>query len=201
MPARPAFFLVAFLALTVGAMGGFTQAMTTTIVVEGTITAMNGPTITLTRADNITKTVSLQDKTLILGRQVATLDQIKPGDALGVASRRDSDGAMVAISINIFAPEMWDGVRKGQFPMSTGDTMTNAVVSKYAGGVKGRVLTMKYAEGTSTVKVPEDAQIHKLLAARPAALTVGLHITVRGTANPDGSLKAATVSFDKPAKG
>ena len=201
MPVRPAVFIAALLLIAVGAAGGFAQAMTTTIAFDGTIAAIKGPTITLTRADNMTKTVAVQDKTLILGRQVVTLDQIKPGDAMGVASRRDSDGAMVAISINIFAPEMWDGVRKGQFPMSTGDTMTNAVVSRYAASVKGRVLTMKYAEGTSIIKVPEDTQIHRLRAAKPAVLTVGLHITVRGTAAPDGSVKATSISFDQPAKG
>lgn len=193
-------FLIALLVLAGGALSGYAQAMTTTIAVDGTIAAVNGSTITLTLADKMAKTIALQDKTLILGRQVVGLDQIKPGDAMGVASRRDSDGSMVAISINIFAPEMWDGVRKGQFPMTTGDTMTNAVVAKYAAGVKGRVVTMKYAEGTSEITVPDGTQIHRLVAAKPAALTVGLHITVRGTASPDGSIKAASVSFDQPAK-
>jgi len=108
---------------------------------------------------------------------------------------------MVAISINIFAPEMWDGVRKGQFPMTTGDTMTNAVVTKYAAGVKGRVVSMKYADGTSEITVPDGTQIHRLVAARPAALTVGLHITVRGSAGPNGSITATSVSFEQPAKG
>ena len=145
----------------------------------------------------MTKTIALQDKTLILGRQVVGLDQIKPGDAMGVASRRDSDGSMVAISINIFAPQMWDGVRKGQFPMTTGDTMTNAVVTQYAAGVKGRVVTMKYAEGTSEITVPDGTQIHRLVAAKPSALVAGLHVTVRGTANPDGSIKASAISFDQ----
>lgn len=200
-PARLAYFMIAALVIAGGTTGGYAQAMTTVIPVEGTIAAIKGNTITLTLADTLAKTVSLQEKTLILERQAATLDQIKPGDAMGVASRRDSDGSMVAISINIFAPEMWDGVRKGQFPMSTGNTMTNAVVSQYAASVNGRVLTMKYAEGTSTIKVPEDAQIHRLRAARRAALTVGLHITVRGTANPDGTLKATSISFEQPAKG
>jgi len=193
-------FLIALLVLIGGALSGYAQAMTTTIAVDGTIAAVNGSTITLTLADKMAKTIALQDKTLILGRQVVGLDQIKPGDAMGVASRRDSDGSMVAISINIFAPEMWDGVRKGQFPMTTGDTMTNAVVAQYAAGVKGRVVTMKYAEGTSEITVPDGTQIHRLVAAKPAALTVGLHITVRGTASPDGSIKAASVSFDQPAK-
>lgn len=193
-------FPIALLVLVGGALAGYAQAMTTTIAVDGTIAEVKGSTITLTLADKMAKTIALQDKTLILGRQVVGLDQIKPGAAMGVASRRDSDGSMVAISINIFAPEMWDGVRKGQFPMTTGDTMTNAVVAQYATGVKGRVVTMKYAEGTSAITVPDGTQIHKLVAAKPAALTVGLHITVRGTASPDGSIKAGSISFDQPVK-
>jgi hypothetical protein len=200
-PARPAVFLVALVVLVGSALGAHAQAMTTVITVEGTIDAVKGGTITLTQADKMAKTIVLQDKTLILGRQVVGLDQIKAGDAMGVASRRDSDGGMVAISINIFAPEMWDGVRKGQFPMTTGDTMTNAVVTKYAAGVKGRVVTMKYADGTSEITVPDGTQIHRLVAARPAALTVGLHITVRGSAGPNGSITATSVSFEQPAKG
>jgi len=141
---------VASLVLTGGALVGYAQAMTTMIPAEGTITAIKDSTITLTQADTMTKTITLQDKTVVLMRQVVGLDQIKAGDAMGVASRRGSDGSLVAVYINIFAPEMWSSpvMRKGEFPMTTGDTMTNAVVTQYAAGVKGRVLTMKYAEGT-----------------------------------------------------
>ena len=122
---------------------------------------------------------------------------------MGIASRRDADGSLVAISINIFAPAMWSSpaMRKGEFPMTTGDTMTNAVVAQYAAGVKGRVVTMKYAEGTSEITVPEGTQIHRLVVAKAAALIAGLHITVRGAANTDGSIKASSISFDQPAKG
>ncbi len=196
-------FLVALLVLAGSALGGYAQAMTTVLTVEGTIDAVNGSSITLTQADKMTKTIALQDNTLILARQLVGVDQIKAGDAMGVASRRDSDGSMVAISINVFAPELWNspGMRKGEFPMPTGDTMTNAVVAQYAAGVKGRVVTMKYAEGTSTITVPDGTQIHKLVAVKASALTVGLKVTVRGTAGPNGSVVANSVGFEQPAKG
>jgi len=194
--------LVAFLVITGGALVGYAQAMTTVIPVEGTITAINGSTITLTQADNMARTIALQDKTVVLMRQVVGLDQIKAGDAMGVASRRGSDGSMVAVYINIFSPEMWSSpvMRKGEFPMTTGDTMTNAVVTQYATGVKGRVITMKYAEGTSTITVPDDTQIHRLVAAKSSALTTGLKIQIRGSAGPNGTIMANSISFDQPAK-
>jgi Domain of unknown function (DUF5666) len=194
---------VALLVLTGGALGGYAQAMSTMIPAEGTITAIKGSTITLTQADNMTKTITLQDKTVVLMRQVVGLDQIKAGDAMGVASRRGSDGSLVAVYINIFAPEMWSSplMRKGEFPMQTGDTMTNAVVTQYATGVKGRVITMKYAEGTSTITVPDGTQIHKLVVAKPSALTTGLKVQIRGSLGPNGTIMANSISFDAPAKG
>jgi hypothetical protein len=179
------------------ALGGFAQAMTTVTSLDGTISAVKGETVTLTTADKLVKTVSLGPNTLVLRRQVAILADIKSGDALGVASRRASDGTMTAISINIFSPELYKVVRKGEFPMSTGDTMTNALVTKYAKAVQGRVLTMTYAEGTSTITVPESTQIHRLVTVKAPELAVGLHITVRGTLKPDGSVAAQSVSFDK----
>jgi hypothetical protein len=179
------------------AIGGFAQAMTTLTSLDGTISAIKGEMITLTTSDKLVKTVSLGPNTLVLRRQAATLVDIKSGDALGVASRRASDGTMTAISINIFSPELYKVVRKGEFPMSTGDTMTNALVTKYAKAVQGRVLTMTYAEGTSTITVPESAQIHQMVTVKAPDLVVGLHITVRGTLKPDGSVAAQSVSFDK----
>jgi hypothetical protein len=200
-PARLASMAIVFLFAFGAALGGFAQAMTSATSVDGTITAVKGSTITLVLADKLQKTIALQPDTLILSRQVATLQEIKSGDALGVASRRASDGSMMAISINIFSPELWDVVRKGQFPMSTGDTMTNAKVTQYVQDVKGRVLTMQYTEGTSTITVPDGIQIHRMVTVKPPDLVVGLHISVRGTVSSDGSLRAATVSYDQPAKG
>jgi len=203
MNRTPLRLFVALLLLAVGALAGSAQAMTTVLTVEGTIDSVKGSTITLTQADKMTKTIALQDKTLVLARQVVGLDQIKPGDAMGVASRRDADNGLVAIYINIFAPEMWNSpvMRKGEFPMKTGDTMTNAVVTNYATSIKGRVITMKYAEGTSTITVPDGTQIHRFVVVKPSMLRAGLKVTVRGNAGPNGSITANSVGFDQPAKG
>jgi hypothetical protein len=151
-PARLAFFGLMSIFIAAIAPTGNAQAMSTVTMVEGTISSISGTTIALTLANGIPKIVALQPETLILRRQPAVLKDIKPGDALGVASRRDSDGSLVSVGITVFSPELYSAVRKGQFPMTTGDTMTNALVTTYAKGVQGRVLTMTYAEGTSDRK-------------------------------------------------
>ena len=182
------------------AMGGFAQAAAAPPSVNGTIVSISGTNVTLELADMTQKAVVLQDTTLVLERDVASLDQIKAGDAMGVTSHR-SGADMVASSINIFAREMTGAVRMAEFVMASGDTMTNGTVSGYMQGMNGHTLTMTYPTGKSTITVPDGISIHRLVSVKPAALAVGMHIIVRGTADPDGKLKAASVSFDGPAKG
>lgn len=182
------------------AVEGSAQAAPANPSIDGTISAINGSTITLLLADGTQKTVKMQGTTVVLEREVATLDSIQPGDAVGIAARR-ADNALVATNINIFSPQMWDIVRKGQFPMADGQTMTNAVVQQSVKAVQGRTLTMKLAEGISTVSVQDEVPIHRLVTLTASSLSVGLHIVIRGAANADGSFTAASVSFDQPTTG
>jgi hypothetical protein len=87
-----------------------------------------------------------------------------------------------------------------EFLMASGDTMTNGMVSGYMQGMNGHTLTMTYPTGKSTITVPDGIPIHRLLSVKPGALTAGLQIVVRGT-DANGTLKAASFSFDGPAKG
>jgi len=198
-PLRGARALVVVVLLAVAAAGGFAQAAGPAPL-SGTIASVNGSVLTLTLADKSVKDVVLQEKTLILERDVAAVGDIRAGDAMGVAARR-SGAELIATSINIFSPEMWDVVRKGQWQMTSGETMTNAMVSDYAQGMSGHTLTMKYENGTATITVPDGIPVHRLLSVKPAALAVGLQIVVRGTAGADGALKAASISFEGPARG
>jgi hypothetical protein len=199
-PARPALIVQLTLYLTVAALAGYAQTAPAGVSVNGTVAAIDGVNITLTLADAKQEVVTLRASTLVLERQVASFDQIKAGDAMGIAARV-SGGKLIATSINIFAPEMWEVVRKGQFPMASGETMTNALATDVVTSVEGNVLTMKVGDATSAITVPAGVPIHKLVALKASDLTVGLHVTARGTSNADGSLTAATVSFDEPVKG
>ncbi len=191
-------FLMAALVTAAAATSAFAQAAPPPSV-NGTISAIKGNLITLTLADGSVKQVALQSGTLIQERDVSSVGDIKAGDAMGVAARRDG-AALIATNINIFSRELWDVVRRGQWLMSDGQTMTNAMVTDYAMGMSGHTLTMKYKEGTASITVPDGTPVHRLVTVKPAALTVGLQVSVRGTSGSDGSLKAASVSFDGPAR-
>ena len=193
-----------FLALAAFLAGGVATAAAQAAgpkPLSGTVVSVTGSTLRLALADKSIKDVALQESTIILERDVAAVSDIKPGDALGVAARRDGMN-LIATSINIFAPQMWANpqMRKGQWPMATGETMTNAEVTDYVQGMSGHTLTMKYHDVDATITVPDGIPIHRLVSVKPDALAAGMAISVRLASVADGTLKAASISFDGPAR-
>ena len=180
-----------------GAGSAFAQGAPGTSI-DGTIVSVANGVITLTLADGTQKMADVSATTLILGRQAATVADLTTGEAMGIAAHRDADGNLVADSINIFAPAMWDVVRKGQWPMDNGDIMTNAMVDQSVQGMNGRVLTMRLAERNAEITVPDGAQIHRLVSVMLSDLTPGLHILVRGTQSQDGTWQASAINFEEP---
>ena len=170
-------------------------------VVNGTIAAVNGSSLTLAPAGGAEKIVKIAPDTVILRRETTTLSAIKPGDAMGVAAKRGADGSLTAISINVIAPELWSRARKGQFPMASGDVMTNAVVMQIADRVEGRTLYLKYNDGAAAIIVPAAAEIHRVITIPLGDLKPGMLVTVRGVGNPDGTIKASTIILDRPGQG
>ncbi len=199
-PARTAFiFLVALALLAGSATAVLAQAQDVTI--DGKVSAVEGMKLTLMMSDGATRIISLKPDTLVLARKPATLEDIKPMEAMGVAARRESDGTLTASNINIFSPELWNRVRKGQWPMQTGDMMTNALVTDYVLGVQGRVLKMRYHDLVATINVPAEAHVNRLITERAADLKEGMHVLVRGTTSAQGGLAVGSVVFDLPSQG
>ncbi len=148
------------------------------------------------------RAVIVEPGTLVLGRQAATLQEIRPGDALGVAAQRAADGSLTATSINIFSPELWQRVPKGQWPMESGQLMTNAVVTRSAADrVEGDTLYMTYNEIQAKIRVPAGAEIHRLVTLRSDELKPGMTVSVRGTTDPSGNVAAAVITIERPGRG
>ncbi len=192
---------IALATLGSGAMSAGAAPADQVSVVTGTIAAVNGSSLTVAPAGSAEKVVKIEPETLILSREATTLDTIKPGDAMGVDAKRGADGSLTAVSVNIIAPELWSRARKGQWPMDSGDVMTNAVVFQVADRVEGRTLYLKYNEGAAAIIVPPTAQIHRVTVVRLGDLKPGMRVTVRGLGNPDGTIKASTITFDRPGRG
>jgi len=168
-----------------------------TSVVNGTIAAVSGGSVTVTASDGSQTTAKIEPDTLIVSRAPATLEIIKSGDALAVTAKPEANGALTAVSINIFSPALWARVRKGQWTMETGNIMTNALVEQVVERVKGRTLYMKLDQGTRTISVPSGTEIDRLAIVGLSALKPGLHVRVREMADPDGTTKASNIVFDQ----
>ncbi len=170
------------------------------VVRDGTITGVGADGLTVTFAASpalATTPVRVSTATRVTRRQKTTLETIKPGDYLAVTAKRGADGALTAVSINIFPPEYKGRVRDGQFPMDSGNVMTNATVMEFAARVEGRMLFLKYRDGATAIAVPSTTEIHRIVIGRLGELRQGMHVVVRGVANADGSIEASSITADE----
>ncbi len=173
-----------------------------TVTATGTVASINGDSVVLTTQNGDEKTVTLAPGTLVLGRVEASRDDIAVGQAMGVDAQRRPDGSLRAVVINIFTPELWKVVRKGQWPMESGDVMTNAVVTQAAvASMDAGSMTLKYQNITAVISLPADTKVNRLVTMQQDSLQPGVHVMVRGTAGNDGSIKAASVFEDQTGKG
>ena len=170
-----------------------------TVVADGTIASVAGTSLKI-NTESGPRVVQVSPDTLILGRQATTLASIAPGDPMAVTSKRETDGSLTAISIVIFSSEVWARARKGQWVMDSGNMMTNAVVMKYVDSVEGHTLYLKYNEGASAINVPPGTDIHRLVSVRLRDLKPGMRIMARGVGEADGSIKASSITFDRPGQ-
>jgi Domain of unknown function (DUF5666) len=171
------------------------------VVRDGIIAAVGADGLSIAFAASptpATAPVHVSAETRVVRRQKTTLAAVKPGDYLAVTSKRGVDGTLTAVSINIFPPEYRGRVREGQFPMESGNVMTNATVMEFAERVEGRTLFLKYRDGSTAIAVPPTTEIHRLLVGRLGELRKGMHVVVRGMVNPDGSIVASSITADEP---
>ena len=163
--------------------------------IDGTIVSIEGPILVIARSDGTSSRVDMQSDTVVLRREPATLDSIKPGEAMGVTSTKAEDGSMTATAINVFSPEVWQRVRKGQWLMDSGKTMTNAQVERIGDRVDGRTLYMKYDMLDVAIAVPTTAEIMRMVTLSRSELQVGMKVSLRLAPTNDGSLRAAMVTL------
>lgn len=164
--------------------------------VEGTISAVGAGMIMIADRNGNPVRVVVTGDTVVIQRSGATLETIKPNNFVGVTARRESDGSLTAISINIFPPEFRGRVREAQFVMDTGNVMTNATVFQSVRRIEGRTLYLKVNEGSVVIAVPKDAEVSRLTVIKAADLRPGAHAVARGGPGADGTFVATAITVD-----
>jgi hypothetical protein len=164
--------------------------------IEGFVSSSDATSITVALRNNDQVRVTATPDTQIILRTPAQLTAIKPNDFVAVTSRREPDGALTALLINILPPEYKGRMREVQFVMDTGNMMTNAVVFQNVRKIEGRTLYLRMPDGPSVINVPAMTDVFRLAVVKLTDLKPGMRIVVRGASNPDGSLVAVGITAD-----
>jgi hypothetical protein len=170
------------------------------VTAEGVVSASDAATVTMTARSGATVRVAVNAETRIIRRQTAKLTDIKPREFVAVTAKRESDTSLTAVIINIFPPEFKGRVREGQFPMETGNVMTNATVFQNVRRIEGRTLYLQFPEGTAVIHVPPAAEIFRLTQVRIGDVRPGMKVVVRGTGAIDSGVTATTITIDETTR-
>jgi len=188
--------LLALLCSVVLLSGAVRAAPAPGSLAEGTIAAVDASAVTVTTRAGSQVRLAINSDTVVIQRRPVKLEDIKRNEFVGVTARREPDGSLTAISINIFPPEFKGRVREAQFVMDTGNIMTNATVFQNVRRIEGRTLYLRLGDGTAVIAVPRDAQVIRLTVIKPSDLRPGMQVMVRGSTSADGSLVASTITVD-----
>lgn len=164
--------------------------------IDGTITAVDAASLTVSARSGEVVRIGVTADTRIIRRQPVGLEDIKPNESVGVAARREADGTLTAVSINIFPPEFKDRIRREQSLMESGNIMTNALVFQNVRRIEGRTLYLRLADGTAVIAVPRTAEIFRLTLVKLGDLRTGMRVVVRASNGPDGGLVASSITVE-----
>jgi hypothetical protein len=135
----------------------------------------------------------LTDGTRVIRRLPASLADVKAGTFLAVTASKASDGSLTAVAMNIL--DALPDSRRGQWPMESGNVMTNMNVTSVVVGTAGRTIKLRYKYQIATIRVPDNTPIYRIEPGTLADLKAGEHVTIRGAAGADGSVAAQFISI------
>jgi hypothetical protein len=193
---RRLFLATAVLACAAG-FGALAQTATVSRV-RGTISSLDGNTLTVNSRDGQKVEIVLKDGFSVSTVKKLALSAIEPGSFIGTASRTGTDGKPTAIEVLVF-PEALRGTGEGSYPwdLEPGSTMTNGTVKGVVTATSGRELTIGFKDSSNTVVVPPDAAIVTLAPGTRDDLKADERVFVVATKNADGKWGAARVTVGK----
>ena len=167
-----------------------------TVRVRGTIVGLEGSTLTVKTREGPNAMVMLKPGAKVAGVTKASVEDIKPGDFVGIASLPTASGGDGAVEVLVFPPAM-KGTGEGSYPwdLKPKSTMTNATVTNAVKGVDGRTLNLSYSGGKEKkISIPDGVPIVTFGPATEADLKPGATVFVPAQRGDDGALAAGFVA-------
>ena len=164
--------------------------------VRGTIVGLEGSTLTVKTREGPNAMVMLKPGVRVAGVTKASVEDIKQGDFVGIASLPTSSGGDGAVEVLVFPPAM-KGTGEGSYPwdLKPKSTMTNATVTNAVKGVEGRTLDLSYSGGKEKkIAIPDGVPIVTFGPATETDLKPGAIVFVPAQRGDDGALATGFVA-------
>lgn len=163
---------------------------------EGIISSVSTTSVVIATVSGNHVRVTTTPETRVVSQQPARLEDVVAGEFVAVTAKKEAEGMLTAVAINIFPAPLRGQIREGQWPMETGDIMTNAVITQNVTRVSGHMLYLAYKGGTAMINVSPMATVRRMTLITLGKLKTGMHVTAHGTQNPDGSIAASFIIVD-----
>jgi hypothetical protein len=166
--------------------------------VRGTITALDGATLSVMTRDGQALRITLVEPLTVATVKRVTQASLVPGTFIGTAAQPGPNGELQAMEVLVF-PETMRGTGEGHYAwdLAPGTTMTNANVEAAVPANPGLDLTLAYKGGSVTVRVPPDVPVVTPSPASRDDLIPGATVFLAATRAADGSLSTSRVTVSK----
>lgn len=184
--AGPRVFLFA---AAVALLTAFAAQAQTTQRIRGTITGMEGNTLSIKTREGKDIKVDLTEKATVATAKAITLTDLKQGDYVGSTTRQRQDGALVALEVHVLPRTAPEG--HTQWDLEPNTMMTNANVESMVQAVGGQELVLKYKDGSQKILVPPGTPIVTTVPADRSSLKVGEYVFMGANVAPDGAISTS----------
>jgi hypothetical protein len=161
---------------------------------RGTLTAVQGQTLSVQTARGNTETVKMADDARLFLVTKADMDAIKSGRFVGITSV-EQGGKRVAREVHVFN-ESLRGLGEGHYPWDLDEgpnMMTNANIAQVQEVGGDRVLKLNYPGGEQTIAIPASAMVVAFDKTTPDRLVAGRKVFVILKKQNDGGTVASAV--------
>ena len=162
---------------------------------RGTITAIDGNTMSVKARDGHDVKVQLPDNVSVAVAKAIRFEDIKQGDYVGVTSTAAPDGTLTAVEVHYIAQTVPEG--HGPWDLQPGSMMTNARVGAMVAATDKRELTLQYKNETKKIAVPSNAPIVRAEPGTRGDLKAGEYVFAVVQTAPDGTMSAPRVQVSK----
>jgi hypothetical protein len=167
----------------------------TTLRLRGTITGLEGSTLTVRSREGETVRLQVPDTAAIAVAKAVRFEDIQPGDFVGATTKKGADGSLVAIEVHYLPPTATAGQTASDLEPEA--LMTNARVEAAVSATGARELTLQLKDGAQKISVPASAVLVRAVPGTRADLKPGEYVFATLQRATDGSLSVPRVQVSR----